>query len=316
MITVLGLGSFGYAWLCYLDKNIPSKIQIRGWNRTSIISKHISKNRSHLNIPSNMRLSKRVVVFDNAKDAVKNASIVVSAVSSEGVIPTLQKIRYDVPKTAAFFNTAKALSPNGTYFCEECEKYLPRGKQQYGFIAGATKAESLQRNKFSTATLAHPDVEKAKNIATKLSSDNVVLTPTTHVETTEIAGTSKNIISLLYGFMKGKKYSDTKVQHGFVELKKSFEETNLGLLKEELSPAWRTDVLMSAHSDTRNLSFGKKLAHNIHVNPEETVEGWESLQKTPQNNTLSNVPRVKASYDLLVTKKIGLEQWEETMFTH
>ena len=303
MITILGQGSFGHAWTLYLDKTLPPTHNIHVWDTRKELVQHLQQHNKHPEF--NQKTSQRVKPVQKISSLPKN-DVIILAVSSQGVQPVLKQLQPKIQNETTVFNTAKGLSEDGNFFLQTTQEYI--STEQYGVIMGATKAEALRRNQFSVATLGHRSKQTSQKYSSLLSSEKLRITPTTQRDSVEIAGVAKNILSLLYGYMIGAQYTDTEREYVFTKIRKEFETNTPALQTKELQPCWDVDVLMSVHSNTRNKEFGIRLGKEPDSTTVETVEGWNSLQKTDENNVLQRITTIKLFFDLLVKKRLTKRQ--------
>lgn len=308
MITILGQGSFGHAWTLYLDKILPSTHNLHVWDTRKELVQHLQNHNKHPEF--NQETSQRVKPVQKLSSLPKN-DVIVLAVSSQGVQPVLKQLQNKIHNKTTVFNTAKGLSDQGTFFSEIIQDYIL--KEQYGVIMGATKAERLRNNAFCAMTLAHSSDTICETYKDVFSSQNVVVKTTQDVKSAEIAGVTKNILSLLYGYLVGAQYTSTEREYIFTKTMKDVEKTVPGLTQEALRPCWHVDILMSSHSKTRNKELGIRIGKKGSVKEDATVEGWESLQKLKQNAVLKRINALSLLYELLITEKISREAYKQKM---
>ena len=313
-IVLLGLGSFGYAWTCHLDRQLPNTDTITVWDTREKIVTQLEENRCHPEDTGSTCLASRVQGVTDLEQALSLADIVISAIASPGVIPTLQQGASVLSPEVPFFNTAKGLAPDGAFFSQACSDYLPGGESQYGMIAGATKAHDLQQGHFSLATVAFSSEDIAQPCAQQWQSTSVHFSASSQVQTLEISAVAKNLLTLIYGYLQGKGYSDTEREYAFYSLRSELEQAAPQVLLPALAPSWQVDVMMSAHGGTRNVSFGYEMGQTGQVNTHETVEGWDTLQLLPRNAFFSSLPRLRSCYDFLVAETISEQKWHEIMW--
>ena len=320
-ISILGLGSFGYALLRHLDRNDSDDV-IQAWDIRTDIANELESSRCHPVVGDTGCLSSRVKVFAEIEAAVAGVDVVILCVASEAVESVLEKIKPHLKKDICIINTAKSLDTQGRFISHTVESVLHPFYGQYGVLSGATKAEEVLAGSFVSATFAS-EHQSLLEIAEELfSTQQFHLSTTLDVEATELAGVAKNVITLLYGYTKGYGYSDTQVEYVFAKVMHELELLKPTLTDTALLPAWNIDILMSAHADTRNVRFGYELGRGTaceDISPDEemsleTVEGWSTLELLPNHPVLVQSAMLMAFYHLCITKELTHPQWEEILF--
>ncbi len=320
-IAVLGLGSFGYAMLYHLDQQNTDH-SIQAWDVRPAIVQSIQTTRCHPDLGSESKLSDKIQVSEDLTNTVISADLIFLCVASSGIESVLEMLKpYILPKVA-IINTAKSLDTQGRLISQTVREVLTPFHGQYGVLSGATKAQDLMSGRFVSATFASEYQELISTIESLLRSPNFHLETTMDVDTTEIAGIAKNSITLLYGFMQGYGYSETQVEYVLARAMREIESLKPSLMDTPLMPAWNVDVLVSAHSDTRNVVFGRKIGRSLLKKelfvPSDTtitIEGWSTLETLPAHEILSQSSILVNLRKLLVTKDISHTKWEEQVFS-
>lgn len=321
IISILGLGSFGYALLRHLDRN-GNDDSIQAWDVRSDIANELEASRCHPVVGDTGCLSSRVTVSADILSAVDQADIIFLCVASDAVESVLNQIKPYIKPEIIIINTAKSLDTQGRFISHTVESVLYPFYGQYGVLSGATKAEEVLSGSFVSATFAS-EHQVLLDIGEELiSTQQFNLSTTMDVEATELAGVAKNVITLLYGYTKGYGYSETQVEYILARVMHELELLKPTLTDTALLPAWNIDVLMSAHSETRNVRFGYELGQGTaceDISPDaemslETVEGWSTLELLTQHPILSQSQLLMGFYQLCITKEITHPQWEEILF--
>jgi glycerol-3-phosphate dehydrogenase len=134
-----------------------------------------------------------------------------------------------------------------------------------------------------------------------------------------MAGVTKNLITLLYGYLKGYGYSETQASYVVAKTMHEIEERHPSLRTKHLLPAWNVDIWMSAHTGTRNVRCGIHLGQSA-ADPEHgdkeigTSEGWRTLHHLPHHEYLNEIEAFRLLYQLLVKKEISQERFEQALF--
>lgn len=321
-IAILGLGTFGYALLRHLDRN-ESKDIIKAWDMRTDIVNEIKTSRCHPVVGDTSCLTSRVKLFPEILDAVEDVDILFLCVASDGVVSVLERIKDSLKSTVCVVNTAKSLDIQGRLMSHTVPEVLQPFYGQYGVLSGATRAEEVLAGSFVAATLAS-EHQSLLDIGEKLlSTQQFHLSTTMDVEATELAGVAKNVITLLYGYTKGYGYSDTQVEYILAKVMHEIEILKPSLTDTALLPAWNVDVLMSAHSATRNVTFGYELGQDIScedISPDaefslETVEGWSTLEQLHLHPILSQSEILMSFKKVVVDQTLDHRDWEAIIFS-
>ena len=131
-------------------------------------------------------------------------------------------------------------------------------------ISGPTFANELAQGEKSSAIIASNDLNHAKDIAGKLSTNHLTLHPSDDVIGTQICGIYKNICAIAFGYLEGKNSSNNFKAKILVESTQelSFILTRFGGMQETaISYAGLGDIVLSCYSsNSRNFRYGKLIA--------------------------------------------------------
>lgn len=319
-ITVLGAGSWGTALartfalngnrvvLWGRDKNQMNEMRTSGIN---------SKYLNEVVLPKNIEYSYSI------QDAVRNAGVIVLAVSSQANRGILEQIRENVSKEAILVNVSKGLEKETNQRASEiCRDLLPNNP--FVVLSGPSHAEEVALSIPTTLVAASESKSAMEYIQNILSNEFMRVYTNTDVLGVELGGALKNVIALGIGIIDGLGYGDnTKaamMTRGMTEIVRlgvalgAQEETFFGL-------TGMGDLIVtctSVHSRNRRagvlIGQGKK-PDEINNDIQMVVEGITSTQIAYRLSQKMDIemPIVHKMFEVLYDKKDPKDAIRELM---
>lgn len=167
-----------------------------------------------------------------------------------------------------------------TIFCHKglYKKFIyDKHKYPYGYLSGPSYANEILNNKRTCLVLASTDKEILKYGSLLGQNSKIYLYMSSNPKTIEILAISKNLISLMVGYLEGRKYSRNETAMIIVKYFNDLKR-NVKFSAEELSgPAGFGDFYLSCNKNSRNYRFGYNLAQGNKVH-DSTIESLTSLK--------------------------------------
>lgn len=203
-IAVLGAGSWGTA----LSNVLGNKgHEVNLWGRNSEYIETIKCTRKNSKYLPDIELSKNIQMHTDIIQCIQECSIIVLAISSQGVRATLEKINEHVKENQIFVNVAKGIENNTLLRISEIVKsYCP--DNEYVTFSGPSHAEEVCKG-IPTTIVSSSESRYAAEFV-----QDVFITPTLRVYTNpdvvgvELGGALKNVIALGAGISDGLGYGD------------------------------------------------------------------------------------------------------------
>ncbi|MBU0613464.1 NAD(P)-binding domain-containing protein [Patescibacteria group bacterium] len=327
-ISIYGLGNFGYALLKHFDKKLGINI-VSGYDRNKTLLAHLMKERSHLSLYKEHRVSKNVIFAKNTKELLADCDILVLASPSHATREVIKKVKPYLTEGISIVNTAKALDyQTGKRLSEIIKKELNSKDYKYALFAGGTIASDLFKQEPLGATLACEDKEVLSKLVKIFESPNLHVYPSSDLSGVEYASAFKNVVSILAGIIKGMGFSFGSETHIITVIADEIENivtSRLGGNKETfsmISQAWGNDLWMSCMGPTRNREFGVLLGKGFSVSDSlsnmkkqrKVVEGVNTIAILNKVVPLNDYPLLKYLYSLIIEKNIKAEAIKKIIF--
>lgn len=267
-ITFLGCGAWGYA-LAYLLAEKGNSITC--WTvDTALEGASIHPRHPDYPIPSNMRITTQ------AKQALKDADIVIESVTAAGLRPVLNEIGSLIPKNALFILTSKGIEQkSGLTLSEVVMEILgAEWKEQLAALSGPSFAKEVIAKQPTSVVAAAYIPLIAKETALLFTTPYFRVYPNTDMHGVSFCGALKNIIAIACGIAEGMGYGmgtrAALMTRGLHEMNKLARVE--GCRTETLSGlAGMGDLFLTGSSTlSRNFVFGQLLAQG--KTPDEAKE--------------------------------------------
>ena len=322
-ILTVGLGEFGYAILKHISEINSSKVEeFRAFDIRENIIESLASTHIHPDFPKYPLYNCNIKFYKDIKEAVLGVDLIILAINSKYIIETLKILRLHIGKKIRILNTSKSLTIEGEFFSEAITKILDGVDLEYASLSGSTKASDILSKKRVIASLATKNLNYLDDICDIFYSPNFNLKRTNDLMAVEIAGVVKNILSILYGYMKNKNYSITEIYYILAKYKLDIEKAYPTIDDESLLSAWQVDLYMGFELGTRNYILGKMIGDGktiqeiIFLQKDQTLEGLISLRSLDKNYFLSKIPSYLLLQNLLINRNITDEYFKDKMINN
>lgn len=322
-ILIIGLGEFGYSLLKHISEVSNQAIkEIRAFDIREDLIASLIKNQIHPDFPRYPLSNNKIKFYTNLKEAVLDIDLIILSINSKYIIDTIEKIQPYLKEKIRILNTSKALTREGKFFSEVIKISLSGINLEYAVLSGSTKASDILDQKRVIATIGATNLNFLNDIQSIFKSDNFIIKITNDVIAVEIAGIIKNILSILYGYMKTKNYSISEIYYILAKYKLFIEEIYPSIINENLLPAWEVDLYMGFELGTRNyilgtmLGEGKNIQEILLAKENQTLEGLISLYSLDKNTFLSKVPEYLLLQNLLINKTITDNEFKDKIINN
>jgi len=218
-LTVLGAGSWGLSLTWLLTDNFK---EITLWSRKEDLSDELLHTKS-VKFPVEVQLNNRVYITSDLQEAIKDAEIIIIAVTTSAVRSVYQRLRdAGINKNQIMVNVSKGLELPGLYrMSEVAAQELPENK--FAVLSGPTLAAEVLKGLPTAASIACEDMKIANFLQEKLTvSDKFRLYSNTDVAGVELGGSLKNVIAIASGFVEAMELGDntrgTLLSRGLAEI--------------------------------------------------------------------------------------------------
>ena len=203
-ICILGAGSWGTALAITLSQK-GQGVFLWGRDREQI-SEMIKTKENKKYLPG-IILSDHIKVTNDIGQAVKDADIIVSSVSSQSFRSVLKEIKKDISSKAIVVNTAKGIE-NGSLLrlSQVAEEELPNNT--YVVLSGPSHAEEVSKGMPTTLVASSKPRVAAETIQDLFMHSNMRVYTNPDTIGVELGGALKNIIALGAGISDGLGFGD------------------------------------------------------------------------------------------------------------
>lgn len=203
-ITILGAGSWGSAIAIHLSKK---NYNINLWMRSKEQKEKIKRTKENIKYLPGIVFPSSINLFNDIKESIKNANVIVLAVPSQQVRNILTKLEGKTTKDQIFVDLAKGLEKNSNKRLSTVFKeILPDNK--YIALSGPSHAEEVAKDLPTTLVCS------GENQITREYIQEIFTGPKLRVYTNEdligveLGGAFKNIIAFGVGIIDGLGYGD------------------------------------------------------------------------------------------------------------
>ncbi|RVU90729.1 NAD(P)H-dependent glycerol-3-phosphate dehydrogenase [Flavobacterium columnare] len=265
--AVIGGGSWATAIVKMLCENVD---QIAWYMRSVYALEHLKLHKHNPNYLSSVAFNiNQLQLTNDINQAIKDADYVIFAIPSAFLSTELEKMTEDL-KDKVVFSAIKGIVPESSLIVGEHfhTKYsIPY--ENIGVITGPCHAEEVALERLSYLTIACGDMEKAKIVATNLSSYYIKTKTSDDIVGTEYAAVLKNIYSIAAGIAHGLGYGDNfqavLMSNAIREMKRFIKQVHR--MKRNINnSAYLGDLLVTGYSVfSRNRMFGNMIGKGYTV---------------------------------------------------
>lgn len=267
-VGVLGSGSWGMTLAIHLLKNghdVEVWFYLKSDYEQALNNRVLPDYLPGVELPAELKFTTDMITCLNGKD------LILIAIPSHTVGPTLAGIEANIPQTATIVNVAKGIENDSLRTMSQViANALPEHPEsKIATLYGPTHAEEVVKGYPSTIVAACPDLETAENVQSAFMSDTLRVYTNTDILGVEYGGSLKNVIAIAAGILAGVGYGDNTL--AALLTRGLFEMTRLGvhLGAKEITFAGLSGMgdlivtCLSTHSRNRHVGFelgkGRKL---------------------------------------------------------
>jgi glycerol-3-phosphate dehydrogenase (NAD(P)+) len=311
-VSVIGGGSWATAIVKVLSNTVEN---INWWVRSKETVDFIQKYHHNPSYLSDVEINlQKVNVNNELKHSLQSADLIILAVPSAFLKPTLEKISPDIFNGKIVFSAIKGIIPDDLLIVGDFinQKYqVPLDK--IGVITGPCHAEEVAMERLSYLTLASHNTKNAEFLASLMNCRYIKTNVSDDIYGTEYAAVLKNVISIASGICHGIGYGDNfqavLIANAIREIKR-FVDAVHPIDRDVNESAYLGDLLVTAYSSfSRNRMFGTMIGKGYSVKFAQlemnmVAEGYYATKCIHELNKKYkvNMPITSAAYHILYEK--------------
>ena len=194
-IAILGSGSWGLAIANLLYANGENPVL---WEFNPDDYQILLRNRTHPKKLPNIRIPDEVLITNNLKEAIQNASYIILAVPSQKVRKVCENLKSLLQHSPYIINLAKGVEM-GTLqrISEVVDETLPGfGQSNFAVLSGPSHAEEVSQNMPTSVVTASKNSRLADDIQHLFSNNTFRVYRSSDLIGVELGGSLKNIMIL------------------------------------------------------------------------------------------------------------------------
>jgi glycerol-3-phosphate dehydrogenase (NAD(P)+) len=257
--------------------------------------------------------AEKIDFFTNLNDAIRDAEIVIFAVTSAFLKDSLKELKIEL-ENKFIVSAIKGIIPEdnliiGDFFNQVYNVPF----DNIGVISGPCHAEEVALERLSYLTIASQDVKKARMLATLLECRYIKTSVSDDIFGTEYAAVLKNVVAVAAGICHGLGYGDNfqavLISNAIQEIKRFVDKVH-PITRDIKSSAYLGDLLVTAYSQfSRNRTFGNMVGKGYSVKWAQlemnmVAEGYYATKciKEIKEKYNINMPITDAVYNILYEK--------------
>jgi glycerol-3-phosphate dehydrogenase (NAD(P)+) len=198
-VAIIGAGSWGSALAVHLGR-LGRDVWL--WARDAALAGDIASRRENARYLPGIAIPERVRVVSDARPALAGAGIVVVAVPSHGIEPTMGPMTALVPPRAIVVSAAKGLEPRRARRISELLGEMVPGRA-LAVLSGPSFAREVALGRPTALVVAAGDREVARTLQREWAAPAFRLYTNADLPGVELAGALKNIIAIATGLSDG-----------------------------------------------------------------------------------------------------------------
>ena len=267
-LAVIGGGSWATAIVKILSNNVD---RISWWLRNAETVEFVKKYHHNPNYLSDVEINlEKVSVTNDLKNSILDADIVILAVPSAFLKPTLEKIKPEDFSEKILFSAIKGIVPDDLMIIGDFMHHhhkIPIDK--IGVISGPCHAEEVAMERLSYLTLSSTNTSNAALLAGLMNCRYIKTTVSDDIYGTEYSAVLKNVIAIASGICHGVGFGDNfqavLVSNAIQEIKR-FVDAVHPINRDINDSAYLGDLLVTAYSQfSRNRMFGTMIGKGYSV---------------------------------------------------
>ena len=311
-ISVIGGGSWATAIVKILSNNVNT---IHWWVRSNETADFINKYQHNPHYLSDVTVDlEKVKVSSSLHHVIASSDIIILAVPSAFLKPSLEKIKPEDFKNKMVFSAIKGIIPDDLLIVGDfLHHHYKISIDKIGVITGPCHAEEVAMERLSYLTIASQDTANAQVLATLMNCRYIKTTVSDDIYGTEYSAVLKNVIAIASGICHGVGYGDNfqavLISNAIQEIKR-FVDTVHPVNRDINGSAYLGDLLVTAYSSfSRNRMFGTMIGKGYSVKFAQLemnmiAEGYYATRCIYEINKKYNVhmPIMSAVYHVLYEK--------------
>ena len=312
VIAVIGGGSWATALVKIFSNNVDT---IHWWVRSADTADFISKYRHNPNYLSDVEINlDKVRISNDLKKTIASSDIIILAVPSAFLKPTLEKIKADDFKNKTVFSAIKGIIPDDLLIIGDfLRQKLSIPLNKIGVITGPCHAEEVAMERLSYLTIASTDTTTATTLAMLMNCRYIKTLVSDDIYGTEYSAVLKNVIAIASGICHGVGYGDNfqavLISNAIREIDR-FVSVVHPISRDINDSAYLGDLLVTAYSSfSRNRMFGTMIGKGYSVKFAQLemnmiAEGYYATNCIYELNKKHNIymPITSAVYHVLYEK--------------
>ena len=260
--TILGAGAWGTAVALVLAQKPRHRVTLWGARPDNV--RLLQERRENVRLLPGVPIPPSVTLTDNVRAATADADLLVTAIPTVHLRPTLKRIAPELPDGRPVLSLTKGLEID-TFLRPSEVIQQTLGEREVAVLSGPSHAEEVSRGQPASLVVAGRDLDLLAAVQKEFSTDRFRVYTNLDVVGVELAGALKNVIGIAAGIGQGLGFGDNArsalLTRGLVEMARfgvalgaESKETFYGL-------AGVGDLIttcMSPHG--RNRSVGERLA--------------------------------------------------------
>ncbi|MDS4022320.1 MAG: NAD(P)H-dependent glycerol-3-phosphate dehydrogenase [Candidatus Competibacter sp.] len=199
-VAVLGVGSWGTALALLLARNGHA---VRLWGHDPGEVAPLRRERENRRYLPGIPFPNSLSVGADLTEALAGVELALAAVPSQAYGETLIRLRSCLPATAGFAWATKGLEHGSGRFLHEVTAEALGEAWPAAVISGPSFAREVALGLPTAVTVAAPDADHARRVATLLHGSNLRAYTSTDVIGVELGGAIKNVLAIAAGIADG-----------------------------------------------------------------------------------------------------------------
>ena len=199
-VAVLGVGSWGTALALLLARNGHA---VRLWGHDPGEVAPLRRERENRRYLPGIPFPNSLSVGADLTEALAGVELALAAVPSQAYGETLIRLRSCLPATAGFAWATKGLEHGSGRFLHEVTAEALGEAWPAAVISGPSFAREVALGLPTAVTVAAPDADHARRVATLLHGSNLRAYTSTDVVGVELGGAIKNVLAIAAGIADG-----------------------------------------------------------------------------------------------------------------
>lgn len=218
-VAVMGTGSWGTTFAMVLA---DAGAQVRLWGRRPELVAAITRDRVNPDYVPGVPLPEAVRATADAAEALDGADLVVLAIPSQVMRPTLMRWQDHIPDDATVVSLAKGIEM-GTLLrmSQVIEQVAGVPPEQIAVVSGPNLSAEIAARRPAGTVVASRSAATAQRVAARIQTPYFRAYPETDVIGAELGGATKNVVAVCVGMAEGLGLSDntraTLITRGLAE---------------------------------------------------------------------------------------------------